>query len=119
MPYRASFQVKADPEPGAAAELRRRVQRVRVASVTACTAPVAAVTLALGVVLSGASLDMWSIGVRALAVFGSLAVVGSFLGGLFLSAGVIRWRLDGWLDQVSTDHGVPRRNLVKYTTPWR
>jgi hypothetical protein len=60
-----------------------------------------------------------SLGVRVVVIFGSFAIIAAFMTGLLLSQRILRWRLDRWLDAVSAEHGVPREDLVKYTTAWR
>jgi hypothetical protein len=119
MPYREHVEPRPDPEPGAAEDLRRRVQRVRVASVVACTAPAVLLTFSAALVMRDARLGFVLFGVRALVVFGSFGIIGSFMAGLFLSQRILRGRLDRWLDEVSKEHGVRREDLIKYTTPWR
>lgn len=32
---------------------------------------------------------------------------------------ILRRRTDAWLDELSERYDVPRKELVKYTTPWR
>jgi hypothetical protein len=119
MPYREPVEPRPDPEPGAADDLRSRVQRVRVASVVACTTPAVLLTLPAALIASDARPGFVILEVRALVIFGSFAIIGSFMVGLFLSQRILRGRLDRWLDEVSREHGVPRGDLIKYTTPWR
>lgn len=119
MPYRKPIERRPDPEPGAAEELRRRVHRVRLASVIGCTVPVVLLALAVALGLRGAPLGLLAFGARVVVIFGSFAIISGFVGGLFLSQRIVRRRLDSWLDEVSTKHGVLRNDLLKYTTPWR
>jgi hypothetical protein len=119
MPYRKLIERRPDPEPQAAAELRRRVHRVRVMSVVGCTTPVVLVALATAVEVRGVPLGLLSLGVRVVVIFGSFAIIAAFVAGLLLSRHILRWRLDRWLDEVSAERGVPREDLGKYTTAWR
>ena len=119
MPYRKLIEPRPDPELAAAAELRRRVHRVRLASVVACTTPVVLMTLVAAFGLRGATLGLLPLGIRVVVIFGSFAIIAGFVAGLVLSDRILRRRLDRWLDEVSAEHGVPRGDLLKYTTPWR
>jgi len=119
MPYRAPFQPRSDPEPAAAAELRRRVHRIRLTSVIVCTALMLALMLPAVSLVTDTTLGVVIFEVRAVVICASFSIIGAFVGGLFLSQGIVQRRLDRWLDEVSARHGVPRGDLIKYTTPWR
>jgi hypothetical protein len=119
--YRAAAVEPRDREPEAAAELRHRARSVRLRAAAAC----------LIVPLLGAfpgyflvqELQFRALGGFAFPVFSGLfgACLPIFLG-LRATATLARRSLmrrrDPWLDEVAATYKVPRKDLVKYTTPW-
>lgn len=110
---------RIDPEHMAAEELRRRVRRVRLGSLIACMAPFFGGVLVFALTRQDTAMDAVRSAVEMLAALGFFAMVGAFVLGMSLSQRILRSRLDGWIDEVAERYRVPRKDLLKYATPWR
>lgn len=121
MAYRAAALDPKDREPEAAAELRRRARSVRRrAAAAGLIAPLLGAFPGYFLVQE---LERRLLGGASFPVLSGLVGVGLplFLGlratAKLTRRSLRRWR-EPWLDEVAATYKVPRKDLVKYTTPW-